>query len=686
MNWIKSFLTVVAICALVGAPSTAQKNESAQAMLEAAKQKATLEGDLPGAIKQYQAVVDKYGKADRGAAATALVRMAECYQKLGDAQARKVLERVVREFADQKDAVAVARTRLGQPAAAAAGMVNLQKWTGPKVDVIGTVSRDGRYLSFVDWDTGDLALHDLTSGADRRLTSKGTWNQSLDFAEESAISPDGTQVAYAWYADDKGRYEVRTMKVDASAPSKPRTVFDDADIAWIAPFDWSPDGKWLAVALSRMDRTEQLGLVNVADGSLKLLKSAVGHGTSRMFFSPDGALVAYDRPGTDASGQRDVYVSSTDGSQEIAAVVHQASDLIMGWSPDGRSLLFASDRAGSMGIWLVPFMNGRPQGAPRFLKDLGSPSNTSLGLTRSGTLFYGVRLGAPHIEIASFDFRTGKMIAAPKQIVESYVLDNRAPDWSRDGKYMVYVSEGPRRSALAIQAVETGVTRPLRLPLRSVARPRWAGEGSIIVQGTDIRGRQGIYRAEVQTEELSPVVISRPGEASRQPVVSSDGKLLFYARVASADVAIIRRDLASGTERELLRKKTVVGGLSLSLDGRQLAFTEIDRSSKTSILYTMPADGGPARELFRPAEPATLQNLVEWTPDGQRLVFSTFEGEKTSYWVMPSGGGAAVRLEIDSAGPNALRIHPDGSRVAYNAGTRKWEVWTLENFLPAVKK
>lgn len=688
MNWFKSFLTVVAICALVIAPSGAQKNESAQAMLEAARQKATLEGDLPGAIRQYQAIVDRYARADRGAAATALVRMAECYQKQGDAQARKVLERVVREFADQKDAAALARTRLGEPAAAtaASGMVNLQKWTGAKVDVLGAVSRDGRYLSFVDWETGDLALHDLSSGVDRRLTNKGTWNQSLDFAEESTISPDGTQVAYSWFVGEKERYEIRILNLDAAGTAKPRTVFENSDIRWIAPFDWSPDGKWLAVALLRTNRTTQLGLLNAGDGSLKVLQSTDWRGANRMFFSPDGTLVAYDLPVTDGSEQRDVFVARIDGSQEIPAVVHPASDLVMGWAPDGRSLLFASDRAGSTGIWSLPFVNGRPQGTPGLLKDLGSPTSSSLGLTRSGTLFYGVRLGAPHIEIGSFDFQTGKLLVAPKQIVESYTLDNRAPDWSPDGRYMVYVSERPgNRSSLAIQSVEKGLTRTLRLQMSTVQRPRWAGESSIIFQGREPKDRQGIYRVDVQTGESFPLVISAPGESFRQPAVSRDGKLLFYLRMTDTDTSIIERNLASGRDREVLRKRTLAG-LSVSPDGRQLTFIEVDRSSRTSTLNVMPTDGGPARELFRSAEPGALQNLAEWTPDGQRVVFGTFEPDKPKYWIVPSGGGKPIRLELEAPGSSALRIHPDGRQVAFTTGARKWEVWTLENFLPAVKK
>jgi hypothetical protein len=30
-----------------------------------------------------------------------------------------------------------------------------------------------------------------------------------------------------------------------------------------------------------------------------------------------------------------------------------------------------------------------------------------------------------------------------------------------------------------------------------------------------------------------------------------------------------------------------------------------------------------------------------------------------------------------------VRLHPDGTRVAYSAGARQEEVWVIENFLPA---
>jgi Tol biopolymer transport system component len=681
MNRFTSLLIVAALGALVIAPTAAQKNGSAQTMLEAAKQKETLEGDLASAIKQYQAVVDKYSKTDRGVAVQALVRMADCYRKLGDTQARNIYERIMREFTDQKDAVVLARTRLGEFATlgGSAGMVNVQKWTGPNLETLGTVSPDGRYVSFADWGrTGDLALHDLMTGADRRLTNNGTWTQSSDFALESALSHDGTQVAYSWYVADKGRYEVRVMKLDAITASRPKTILDNSDIEWIGPYDWSPDGKWLAVALSRTDRTSQLGLVNATDGSLKILKSVDWRGTTNMFFSPDAAFVAYDLSVSDASEQRDVFVLSIDGSQEIPAVVHPASDVVMGWSPDGHSLLFASDRAGSMAIWALPFANGRPQGAPVFLKDLGSRSVTSLGLTRAGSLLYGVRSGAVHIEVASVDFETGKVLVPPKQTLETYV-DIKSPNWSRDGKYMVYTSERPgNRNTLAVQSVETGQVRPLGVRMAYAYRPRWTPDGSIIVDGADLKGRQGIYRIDAQTGEVFPIVVGDPGVYSWSSFLSPDGKLLFYRRDVPTDSfsLVIERNLASGSERELVRSKNL-SGFSLSPDGRQIAFTESDPAAKTSTLFVMAVQAGPTHELFRAAEP-TRATAAQWTPDGRHLVFSTKEGDSTKYWIIPSSGGTLTRLELE----HSLAIHPDGRQVAFTSGSRKSEVWALEHFLP----
>src|ERR1043166_6197135 len=80
--------------------------------LKAAMHKEQVQGDLKGAIAAYQKIVEQHGK-NRALVAKALLQMAECHQKLGDAESRKIYERVVRDYADQNEAVAAARARLG---------------------------------------------------------------------------------------------------------------------------------------------------------------------------------------------------------------------------------------------------------------------------------------------------------------------------------------------------------------------------------------------------------------------------------------------------------------------------------------------------------------------------------------------------------------------------------------------
>jgi hypothetical protein len=88
-------------------------------------------------------------------------------------------------------------------------------------------------------------------------------------------------------------------QISQGAGGKPRILFIDPEVGWIDLRDWSGDGKWLAVTLTRgADRTAQIGLVSAADGSLRVLKS-VDWGRerpSKMAFSPDGKVSRLRHP------------------------------------------------------------------------------------------------------------------------------------------------------------------------------------------------------------------------------------------------------------------------------------------------------------------------------------------------------------------------------------------------------
>src|SRR5205814_2531504 len=112
---------------ILSAALLAGAQKTPESMLGAALHQEEVQGDLKGAIAAYQKVVAAPG-VSRKTAAEALVRVGQCYEKLGNVESRKAYERVVREYADQKDAVTLARARLGKESATSHRLAFRQVW------------------------------------------------------------------------------------------------------------------------------------------------------------------------------------------------------------------------------------------------------------------------------------------------------------------------------------------------------------------------------------------------------------------------------------------------------------------------------------------------------------------------------------------------------------------------------
>jgi len=752
-----------AVLVLAGAPMA--QTGSASAMLRAAMDRAQVDGDLNGAIKQYQTIVDAFAKSDRAIVATALVKMAECYQKLGDAQARKIYERVVREFAEQGQAAALARARLGE--SVASNVMNSRLvWSGPNVDDDGTVSPDGRYVSYTNWDTGNLALRELATGADRPVTTdapdsvNGRWRQ---FAEESAISKDGKQVAYSWWNATNDRYDLRLANLAGSA--NPRRLYDNPEIRWIMPFDWAPDGRLIAVETDRVDRSNQLGVVTVADGSLRVLKSVEWRKAGRMFFSPDGRWLGYDVPESVDGPEHHVSVLAVDGTRELL-VDHHGQDQMVGWSPDGKWLLFSSDRSGATDLWAVPFADGS-LGSPQLLK-AGFEGAKPLGVTTSGTLYYAQAKGGgrSRIQTATIDVASGTLASPPVELPQSYQDSYRDPAWSPDGKRLAFVSErGPlsaKTYVLIVHSTENGQTRELAPKLRYLALSSWAPDGhALLVSGRDFKGRSGVYLVDVATgdakaigpdemfegnvyhrvvwapdgrsfllersaglyridaatgvEDMLVAMSPTQGNWGFYPNWAPDGKAVYYQKVFKAkdgaieDCAIVERDLATRTEREVIRKSGAVCIAHPTPDGQYLVNIGTDPATNSRVVLLIPVRRGAPRELLR--VPAGVKsdalnnlNLGHWpfvagvTADGRSALVVKRRGDRrgslisgnepSELWLVPLVNGEPKKItNAPGAGLVTMVASRDGAHVAFtvaDAGSRPTtELWALENFLPA---
>ena len=180
---------------------------------------------------------------------------------------------------------------------------------------------------------------------------------------EWAFSRDGSQIAYAWFNGKLQRYELRVIRPNAQGASQPRVLFDNPDVSWIAPYDWTPDGKRIAVQLQRRNRSAQIGLLATGDGSFVPSQLTDWRGSTRLFLSPDASLLAYDLLDESGAGTRDVFVMRVDGGARFSVAPHDADETVLGWAPDGRTLLFVSDRSGSKDLWVARIAGGKPDSA-----------------------------------------------------------------------------------------------------------------------------------------------------------------------------------------------------------------------------------------------------------------------------------------------------------------------------------
>jgi Tol biopolymer transport system component len=719
-------LAILSVAVAVPGLTPAQTTGRAEVLLEAAKKKELVSGDLDAAIRQYRDIVAKY-PANRAVAAEALLRMGRCYEKMGAAQsqeARKAYERIIREYADQKEAAAEAQKYLAAtPAQGAGAMSSRQVWTlPPSGRVCGNVSHDGRYLPYVDLaaprGNGELFLHDIAAGTDRRITNE-VEKFPQQYAGEATFSTDDTQLAYAWF--NKDHYELRITGLQASGASRPRVLFSNSEVPRIYPRDWSPDGKWLGVQLVKKDETTQIGLVAVNDGSLRVLKSVDSRGSPKLFFSPDGKYLAYGLPATDTGNQRDIFVLAIDGGREIPAVVNPGNDVLMGWSPDGRHLLFTSDRTGSTGLWALAFRDGKPQGTPEQIK-VGATGDP-MGLTSKGTLYSLVHhsnwnaLFRSDIQVAAFDFAKGQFLSAPALAVETYVGANNFPAWSADGKHLAFISRRDR-AVIVILSCDTGQVRELQSPLGAWvggagAVLQWSPDGLFLaIQAADVKERQGIFRVDATTGEATPIALSSYGSAGggeyfMNPAWAPDGKSIYYSRYqggGGALTAVVEHDLSSGNEKEVIPRSDHATFWDLSPDGKYWVVVAHDflygpmtlrRTGNWSVLLA-PASGGEPRELMRGESQGA--GVLMWAPDSRSIFIYSLKDR-------PTGDREVWRVAIDGTEPQKLGLnvnflgqlgssdqrlhpHPDGKRVAFAATepAKSDEVWALENFLPALNK
>lgn len=680
-------------------------------LLRAAIEKEEVVGDLNAAIEQYKQVI-KIAGTDRAVAAQALLRLGGCYEKRGPEEARQAYQQLIRDYAEQTREVAAARQRLAAlvagPSARAAGSGLLIRKVR-NLDMFAKPSPDGKYLAFTDWNTGNLAILDVATGATRALTKDASLGASGGYAMFSAWARDSRQIVCVWYSYGAGQdvYELRVLSVAGDA--QPQTIAVPRD-AWIEPLDWSPDGmrilclstSWgkagfvFATASSRTIGTAEMNFPSVPDWPVSRLTG-------------DGHAVLYSAPASGPGSPSDIFLRDLTTGTITAIVQHPSEDLLVGVLPDGDWLLSASDRRGSLDMWAVPLTVDKDEAEPVLLKP-GLGRIYPLGLTNDGRYYYATLSATDDIYLADVSLESGRITGEARKLTTRWDGSSAHPRFSPDGEHLAYVVRRgaaplPMRSfsSLAVQSLRSQSAEPIvvgfdEFGLNDVRFPCWLPGGkSLVVRGRAGQQVSGLFRLDLPDLRKRQIYSGPPGRGFAYYDCSNTEAAAYLVESDAGEPPkqpdlVLRVDAEGGTPKEVFR--TSIGerlsSIALSPDGTRLSMiSRLDRVRRAVLV--MPTGGGVPQKIFEFSQPSGAWPSHGWSPDGRfiQVVDGPEDGKYSVLQVRADGKGTgAVTTYQRNQQFFGLTYHPSGRLVAFTARNQPSaasEVWVMENLREEIR-
>jgi Tol biopolymer transport system component len=681
--------TLALTIAASGASAQKPPAQSPEALMGAAVHQQEVEGDPQEAIAAYKKVVDD-GRASRALKATALFRLGECYEALGQLEARKAYDQLLREYTDQTDIVAKARGRLARLNAAAApppaaGIVAREVWDGAGYG-FSIPSADGRILAFVN--QGRLTVRDIATGRDSAISLAGGYAAY----GSTVVTPDGRRIIYTW-REAGGGESVRIVDVDGRnartiLPASP--VDSETGFFWPVPLAVSPDGQTVAVgARERATNDLVIALASIATGKVVVLQRSK-QGSAIGGFSPDGKYLTYAR----GSADREVRLAAVDGSSDVLLVGPRGMHRRPVFTPDGTQVVFASNRvAGRWDLWSVKVAGGRAAGAPEMIKpDIGSV--VCLGFSQDGTLYYAQSTSTENAYVVDIDPATGKAKSTPKRISEKFVHSSFGPIWSPDGKSVAFAahpqSGADDASLIVIRSIATGEERDFTVPYAnpsSARYNRWFPDGkSLLLTDNGEKGRV-FRRLDVATGKVTPLFEALP-LATLRTFIERDGGAVFYTNreqitrtngTVTLTTHWTRHDLKTGEEHSVF--DTPGFPINPSPDGRSLVYLE---TSVGPTMFVSLADRQP-RALAVLKGYSDQGGGAGWTPDSRGLFLAPAiqsqpdtPVDPIDVWYMPLDGGQPYRIGVSMQILNSLSTSLDGTQLGFSGTTTTTRISSLQ--------
>ncbi len=348
-------------------------------------------------------------------------------------------------------------------------------------------------------------------------------------------------------------------------------------------------------------------------------------------FSPDGAMIAFTGQ---YDGDMDVYVMPVGGGEPKRLTYHPAmqnmaermgpENIVMGWHPDGGSVLFRS-RKEAPDSWfgrayLVSLEGGLPQALP--MREAGFTSfSPDAGKVAYCPIFRDFRTwkrykGGMAQDVWTFDLKTEEA----KKITDWEGTDNM-PMWYGDKIY--FNSDRTGKLNLYCYDTKTGQTRPVTTFTEYDVR--WPSLGP---DGIAFENAGYVYVLDLPSEELHKV-----------------------------KVELVSDQLP--TRIEYKNVSDMIYDFDIAPDGKRAVF------SARGEVFTVPAKDGNTRNLTNSS--GAHDKSPAWSPDGKWISYFSDETGEDEIFLVSQDGSGKVRLTTDGHGWRwGMLWSPDSRMVVFS--------------------
>ncbi len=346
-----------------------------------------------------------------------------------------------------------------------AAAVDAANWRMLKVDyvVVGRLVAlpDGRYeiqFELVNVLTGQRALGQaIPAGRD---ALKMASHRVSDVIFEKILGMRGafaTRIAYVAAEGPAQARRYRLVVADSDGANARTVVQSDEPIMSPA---WSPDGSSLGYV--SFEGGASSVYVQILASGQRIRVSARAGINGAPAYSPDGRRLALALSRRD--GNVDVYVLTLATQELVRLTDSPAIDTEPSWSPDGRTVYFTSDRGGGPQVYKVVATAGAP--AQRVTFEGSYNARPRVAPDGKNLAVVTIDRGAYRIAVVDLERRNARVLTSGR-------LDE-SPSFAPNGAMLIYATRDGRRGVLATASVDGRVQQRLAGGEGDIREPAWS--------------------------------------------------------------------------------------------------------------------------------------------------------------------------------------------------------------------